>query len=200
MALSAEGIGPVDRARLLSAQVEVALALGELDRAGVARDELDVIVAGSGAALLNAMAAVARAAVQLAAGDPLAALPELRRARTLWLHLGLPYPTVQTRMLIAAAGRTVGDDEGARLELGGALATFDRLDAGSARPASTAPASPAMPRPPGGRSPTGLYSVITGWPPVCPRRPSVPARRRTTVAVKTPAVAAVAASSRNPTM
>jgi hypothetical protein len=155
VALSAEGIGPVDRARLLSAQVEVALALGELDRAGVARDELDVIVAGSGAALLNAMAAVARAAVQLAAGDPLAALPELRRARTLWLHLGLPYPTVQTRMLIAAAGRTVGDDEGVRLELGGALATFDRLEAGSARPASTAPASPAMPRPPGGRSPTG---------------------------------------------
>jgi DNA-binding CsgD family transcriptional regulator len=129
VALSAEGIGPVARARLLSAEVEVALALGNLDRACVARDELDMIAAGSGAALLNAMAAVARGAVQLAVGDPLAALSQLRRARTLWLHLGLPYPTAQTRMLIAAACRAVGDDEGGRLELGGALATFDRLGA-----------------------------------------------------------------------
>ena len=32
-------------------------------------------------------------------------------------------------MLIAAACRALGDDEGVRLELGGALATFDRLGA-----------------------------------------------------------------------
>jgi DNA-binding CsgD family transcriptional regulator len=128
-ALGDEEATPLVRARLLSAQVEVALALGELDQARAARDELGAIAADSGAALLHAMAGVARGAVQLAAADAVGALPELRRARTLWLQLGLPHPVAQTRMLIAAASRALGDADGAALELGAARATFDRLGA-----------------------------------------------------------------------
>ena len=119
----------VVRARLLSAQVEVELALGGLDRARAARDELDTIAADSGAELLRAMAGVARGAVQLATGDAAGALTELRGARALWLQLGLPHLAAQTRMLIAAASRAVGDADGACLELGAAKATFDRLGA-----------------------------------------------------------------------
>ena len=128
-ALTDQAITPVVRARLLSAQVEVALALGELDRAWAACDELDTIAAHSGAELLQAMAGVARGALALATGDAVTALFELRRARALWLELGLPHLVAQSRMLIAAASRAVRDADGACLELGAAKATFDKLGA-----------------------------------------------------------------------
>ena len=151
-ALADEEIRPVVLARLLSAQVEVALALGELDLARAARDELDTIASESGAALFQATAWVARGAVALATTDPAAALPELRRARALWLQLGLPHLTAQTRMLIAAASRAVGDADGASLELGAAKATFDKLGATAESRRATALMTTSMTRP-GGLTP-----------------------------------------------
>lgn len=128
-ALAGADHGPVGRSRLLAAEVEVALAIGEMDRARTASDELDAIAADSGATLLLASAALARGSLLLAEQDPVAGLSELRRARSLWLELGLPHPAAQTRMLLAAACRALGDDEGARLELNAAKVAFDRLGA-----------------------------------------------------------------------
>ncbi len=139
----------VVRARLLSAQVEVELALDGLDQARAARDELDTIAADSGAELLRAMAGVARGAVQLATGDAAGALSELRGARALWLQLGLPHLAAQTRMLIAAASRAVGDSDGACLELGAAKATFDKLGATAESRRAAALLDTSMARPGG---------------------------------------------------
>ena len=130
-ALSGAASGALGRARLRAAQVDVALAAGELATAQDAADELTAIAQGAdpGATLLPALAATARGAVRLAEGEPLDALPLLHIARDCWLDLGLPYHLAEVRMLIAAACRAAGDGDGARLEVEAARAASSRLGA-----------------------------------------------------------------------
>ncbi|MFI1714355.1 LuxR C-terminal-related transcriptional regulator [Streptomyces litmocidini] len=116
------------RARLLAARTEVALAVRDVPGAAGAAAELEVL-AGD-VPLLRAMADAARGAVALAEARPEPALRLLRRALAGWLELRVPYEAAQVRMLLAAADRTVGDEEAARLELGAARAVFERLGAG----------------------------------------------------------------------
>ncbi|GGU85989.1 hypothetical protein GCM10010275_21810 [Streptomyces litmocidini] len=116
------------RARLLAARAEVALAVRDVPGAAGAAAELEGL-AGD-APLLRAMADTARGAVALAEGRPEPALRLLRRALAGWLELRVPYEAARVRMLLAAADRTVGDEEGSRLELGAARAVFERLGAG----------------------------------------------------------------------
>jgi class 3 adenylate cyclase len=118
-----------NRARLLPAEVEVALALGDPDRARAASTELDRIAKGFGTPAMQAIASSARAAVQLADGDAVAAETTLRSALRLWLELGFPYDVARTRMSLAAAYRAQGDAAAATLELEAARSTFDRLGA-----------------------------------------------------------------------
>ncbi|MFD7321226.1 LuxR C-terminal-related transcriptional regulator [Streptomyces sp. NPDC059875] len=113
------------RARLLSAQTEVALAVGDPDGAAEAVAELEAL--SGGAPLLSAMADTARGALALARHEP--ALPPLRRALAGWLALRVPYEAAQVRMLLAAADRAAGDEEAARLELAAARTTFEQLGA-----------------------------------------------------------------------
>ncbi|MGW0463761.1 helix-turn-helix transcriptional regulator [Streptomyces sp. NPDC003027] len=113
------------RARLLAAQTEVALAVGDLDGAAAAVAELEAL--SPGAPLLGAMADTARGALALARHEP--ALRPLRRALAGWLALRVPYEAARVRMLLAAAGQAEGDDEAARLELAAARSTFERLGA-----------------------------------------------------------------------
>ena len=47
----------------------------------------------------------------------------------MWRQLAAPYETARTRVLIAQACRSLGDDEGARLELEAARETFAELGA-----------------------------------------------------------------------
>ncbi|WP_225803537.1 LuxR family transcriptional regulator [Streptomyces sp. NK15101] len=115
------------RARLLAARTEVALAVRDVPGAAGAAAELEVL-AGD-VPLLRAMADTARGAVALAEARPEPALRLLRRALAGWLELRVPYEAAQVRMLLAAADRTVGDEEAARLELGAARAVFERLGA-----------------------------------------------------------------------
>ncbi|MFJ7955056.1 LuxR C-terminal-related transcriptional regulator [Streptomyces sp. NPDC096319] len=115
------------RARLLAARTEVALAVRDVPGAAGAAGELEVL-AGD-VPLLRAMADTARGAVALAEARPEPALRLLRRALGGWLELRVPYEAAQVRMLLAAAERTVGDEEAARLELAAARAVFDRLGA-----------------------------------------------------------------------
>ncbi|MFI9111108.1 LuxR C-terminal-related transcriptional regulator [Streptomyces venezuelae] len=118
------------RARLLAARTEVALAVRDVTGAAGAAAELDAL-AGDGAGavpLLRALADTAVGAVALARKGSDALLP-LRRALAGWLELRVPYEAAQVRMLLAAADRAAGDEEGARLELGAARAAFERLGA-----------------------------------------------------------------------
>ncbi|HEY0712893.1 MAG TPA: helix-turn-helix transcriptional regulator, partial [Polyangia bacterium] len=68
------------RARLLPAQIEIALAAGECEEARTACVELESIAADYGTDVLRAMAAHARGAVLLALGEAEAALQPLRHA------------------------------------------------------------------------------------------------------------------------
>jgi class 3 adenylate cyclase len=117
------------RARLLPAEVEVALALGDRDRARAASTELDEIAKRFGTPAMEAIASSSRAAVQLADGDAVGAEATLRSTLRLWLELGVPYEVARTRVGLAAAYRAQGDVAAATLELEAARSTFERLGA-----------------------------------------------------------------------
>jgi DNA-binding CsgD family transcriptional regulator len=117
------------RAGLLPAGVEIMLAVGEDEEARRACDELAQIAAGSESAMLAAMAAHARGAVDLAGGDAAAALVAARRAWRLWQELEAPYEAARARVLVALACRAVGDGDSATLELDAARAVFEELGA-----------------------------------------------------------------------
>lgn len=128
-ALADESRDRLGRARLLPAQVEIALAAGDPATAQSAAFELEVIAKGYGTPALEASALCARGAVQLAEGDAEEALRSLRRGWQLWQELDLPYEAAKARMLMAAAYRGCGDSEAAALELQAAKSTFARLGA-----------------------------------------------------------------------
>lgn len=115
------------RARLLAAQVEVTVAVGDVDTGRKATRHLEMMARESGTKLLDAVALEARGAVAVADGEVADALNRLRRARTLWLDLELPYEAAQARLLLAAACRAAGDHDTAELELRAARSAFARL-------------------------------------------------------------------------
>ncbi len=121
--------GSLERARLLPASVQIALAAGQLDLAREAAAELEAIAARYGSTALQASAAQARGAVQLAEGSGDGAVPSLRRACKLWQEVQLPYETATARALLAAAYRATGRSEDAELERRAAASTFKGLGA-----------------------------------------------------------------------
>jgi ATP/maltotriose-dependent transcriptional regulator MalT len=120
---------PPQRARLLAAKVEVALAADDLDEARAARDELEAIAGEFTTPALAAASATADGAVRLAEADLPAALDSLRRACVMWHELKLPYENAKARVLCGLALRAAGDTEDSELELRAALASFERLGA-----------------------------------------------------------------------
>jgi ATP/maltotriose-dependent transcriptional regulator MalT len=126
---AAETVEPFARATMLPAHVEVMLAAGDLGDAREAADELAVIAATGKRPLLEAIAARLQGEVELAQGDPKAALTALRHASRLWQELNAPYEVARVRVLVGLACRALGDEESAALELGAAREGFGRLDA-----------------------------------------------------------------------
>ncbi|HVL55419.1 MAG TPA: LuxR C-terminal-related transcriptional regulator, partial [Burkholderiaceae bacterium] len=124
-----ETADPLLRAKLLPAFIEIMLANAQLDEARAALEELQRCAESLGAALLRAQAAQAQGAIELAGGEPQAALVPLRAACHAWQHLDVPYEVGRTRMLIGAACRAIGDRDGAELELQAARQLFERLQA-----------------------------------------------------------------------
>jgi ATP/maltotriose-dependent transcriptional regulator MalT len=120
--------GPA-RAKLLPAQVEVMLAMGNVGAAKKATAELHQIARTINAPYLLAMADSADGGVLLASGEPGGALPQLRKAATLWRDLDCPYELAKTRALIAFACRELKDPETATMELDAARAELERLGA-----------------------------------------------------------------------
>jgi DNA-binding CsgD family transcriptional regulator/tetratricopeptide (TPR) repeat protein len=125
----AETTEPLQRAVLLPAYVEVALAQDVVDDAVSASAELDVIGERYERPMLHAIGAQVRAAVELARGEPEAALRSLRSAAQVWEELDAPYEGGRVRLLVGLACRALGDEEGAALEFEAARAAFDALGA-----------------------------------------------------------------------
>lgn len=117
------------RPRLLPAYVEILLATGQVDEARSACAELEDIAAGQASAMLDAIAASARGAVELAEGDAPAALVALRRAWQTWQELEAPYEAARARVLIGLACRSLRDEDAAALELQAARKTLAELGA-----------------------------------------------------------------------
>jgi DNA-binding CsgD family transcriptional regulator len=127
--LLAETAEPLARAGLLRACAEIMLADGDVDAGRQAAAELDETARRQDNDVLSAMAAHARGAVALAAGDARDGLVALREAWRVWQELGAPYEAARARVLLGLACRALGDHDAAELELDAARAGFARLGA-----------------------------------------------------------------------
>ena len=124
-----EADGPIERIGILGPFVEIVLAVGDVDGARAAADELTQLSEELTAPVVQAMAAHASGAVLVARGDGRSALKQLRKAWTIWRELEAPYEAARTRVLLSQACRLLGDDDGAEMELDAARSTFDQLGA-----------------------------------------------------------------------
>lgn len=132
--LGSDSLDPLSRARRLPAQIEIALAAGELRRARDAAEELEAIadqfgVGGRRTPAREGAVKLAWGQIRLAEHDWEGAAGVLREAREIWNRIGAPYETAQARMLLGLAYRGQGDEDGAKEELSAARATFERLGA-----------------------------------------------------------------------
>lgn len=132
--LERDDLGPLGQARRLPAEVEIALATGELKRARDAADELERIadgfkVANRRTAALEGAVRLAQGQIQLAERDWKGAATSLRAARDTWSKVGAPYETAQARLLLGLAYRGDGDEDAARDELTAARRGFEGLGA-----------------------------------------------------------------------
>lgn len=116
-------------ARLLPAQVEIALATGDMETAAAAAAELaDIAVAFSSPAV-RAASDCARGAVALARADAAGAAEALRSGVNQWRQASAPYEAARARVLLAEALLRRGDPGGARAELHAARGAFESLGA-----------------------------------------------------------------------
>jgi ATP/maltotriose-dependent transcriptional regulator MalT len=126
---TAEAREPLKRAALLPAQVEIALAVGEVEEARTTCRELRELAGRYESAMIDAILGYAEGAVALAGGDASTALGTLRDAQRTWHELDVPYEVARTRELIARSCVALGDEEAGALELAAARELFDRLGA-----------------------------------------------------------------------
>jgi DNA-binding NarL/FixJ family response regulator len=105
------------RAPALAASGEILLAVGDINGARAAAEELNGIAKTIDAPLLHALAAHASGAVLLAEGQPRAALTALHQASVAWRALDAPYQEARARLLIGLAHRALGDEDTAALEV-----------------------------------------------------------------------------------
>jgi class 3 adenylate cyclase len=133
-ALAGESLDPLGRARRLPAEIEIALAAGEMRRAREAAEEFEQIadryrLGDRRSPSLEGAVQLARGQIGLAEHDWRGAATALLAARATWDKVGAPYETAQARMLLGLVYRGEGDEDGAREELTAAKATFERLGA-----------------------------------------------------------------------
>lgn len=117
------------RARLLPAQVEIALADGDVDTARAAADELDGVAGVYGSSALAAAAAYGRAALLLAEGDAQTAVETLRDGIRRWQDASAPHEAARSRLLLAEALHRTGATNAALVELRAARSAFESLGA-----------------------------------------------------------------------
>ncbi|HUP24636.1 MAG TPA: adenylate/guanylate cyclase domain-containing protein [Thermoanaerobaculia bacterium] len=149
----------IERARLLPAYVELAVAAGHVDRARGGAEELASLSALFGSDALTAMATWASGIVLLAEGAAATAVAPLREAVRHWHHLGAPYEAARARTALAEAYQATADDDAAMLELEAARSIFERLGAAAAVRRA---AELMQPRRPDAAEATFLFSDICG--------------------------------------
>jgi tetratricopeptide (TPR) repeat protein len=125
--LAEAGLGALDRAKLLPALVEIAVACGAADAAAGAAAELETITTTYTSPALVASAALARGAAELAQGRAEEALAHLRRAKRIWTEIDLPFELARTRRLLARAYSALGDADEAAMEQRAAIAISNRV-------------------------------------------------------------------------
>ena len=116
-------------APLLAAQVEIAIAAGDLDRARAAADELTRVAAAFETKALAAGAVFAQGQVRMAAGDIAGSRNDFEAAVHRWGEIGAPFETALGRMGLAQVHRAEGNAPRAILELQAAYAAFERIGA-----------------------------------------------------------------------
>lgn len=117
------------RGRLLPAQVEIAIELGDLATAESAVEELEELARSFDVLSWQATAATCRGSLELAKGEPELAIGHLSDAWRVWGEIDLPYEGARTRSLLGMARAAVGDEEGARLEFRAARSALSRIGA-----------------------------------------------------------------------
>ena len=124
-----EGHGPIGRATVLAAFIEIMLASGDTAEARSASAELNEIAEQHGASLLAAISNAALGAILLAEGEKQGAVSLLLRARNTWSDLELPYEAARARLLLAIACHRLGDNGTSEMELAAARQVFTDLGA-----------------------------------------------------------------------
>jgi class 3 adenylate cyclase len=117
------------RTRLLPAQVEIAVAVGDLSLARQAAEELKGLVEAYTSPAMHAVKHETWGRVLLAEGDAAGAAGELRTGIRDWRTVGAPYEVARARALLASALRATHDEDAADLELVAARDEFVRLGA-----------------------------------------------------------------------
>ncbi|MBK8461114.1 MAG: transcriptional regulator [Micropruina sp.] len=117
------------RAPLLDAQVEIALAAGDIELARAAAEELHRVATRFRSKALTASATQARARVRLAAGDADQAQPLFSEAARLWRDVGAPYEEAVARLGLAEACHARGGRQRALLEQRSAQSIIDQIRA-----------------------------------------------------------------------
>jgi class 3 adenylate cyclase len=117
------------RARMLSAQAEIAVAAGDARIAGTACEELAEIADRVASPAIRAASEWARGLRALLDGDHGDAARHLRLARAGWNDVAAPYESANAAVALAEAHLAEGDREAAATELESARAMFERIGA-----------------------------------------------------------------------
>lgn len=128
-ALDAHRGAEYSRAPLLQAVVDLAVDASDLDVAVEASEQLTAMAHRWQSDGLHAVAAHARGAVAIAAGNAAGAVPDLREAVHCWQQLEVPYFCARSRMLLAQTYSALGDHGAANRELDAAEHALTDLDA-----------------------------------------------------------------------
>ena len=121
--------GGLRRAPLLDAQVEIAVAVGDVATARAAADELYEIAGTFSSKAIGAGAELAQGRVALAQGDPAGAVARCERAIATWIDIGAPFEAAVTRMVLADARDGSGNGDGALLDRRAAQQSFESFGA-----------------------------------------------------------------------
>jgi DNA-binding NarL/FixJ family response regulator len=126
-AIAAERHDRLARFPLRAAQVEIALAMGDLELARRAADELEETAGIYQTSGFTAAAQQALGMILLAEGQAADALPVLRAACRCWNELAAPYETARLRCLLSRAYLMLGDADTAERERDAAMTLFATL-------------------------------------------------------------------------
>ena len=125
----AEAADLFENVQLLPAYVELAVATSRLPEAKQASEQLATVAATTRTDAHIAWAAHAEARVALAENRLTQAVGHLKRAKTIWQDLSMPYELARTRLDLGRSLRAQGNIESANRELDAARVIFVELGA-----------------------------------------------------------------------